>query len=174
VKGTRLFVVLAALVVTMIGASAAPGHVQPNVKLGLADSTSATGGFANVGMNAGHVLRVVSSLKGLLPNTTYDVWLINCATAPGGHPCIGGPLTGTGPIGPQGSVAGCVGAAGPLATVTTNAAGNANTGAVLVNLSGVAAGTYYFHLDIGVATACHPGGASPPGMFFTDGFSVTI
>ena len=159
----------------LAAAGTAPGHVQPNSKLALADSTSTGGGFVNVEMNANHVLRVVPSLKGLLPMTTYDVWLVSCASTPGDHPCIAGPLTGVGPIGSHGSAPGCVGAGGgPLATVTTNAAGNANPGAVPVDLSAVAPGTYYLHFDIGPAASCHPGGTSPAGMFFTDGFAVTI
>lgn len=175
----RLMAVLMVIVVlALIGSAVAPGHVQPNLKLSLADSTGAAGGFVNVGMNAGHVLRVVPSLKGLTPGTTYDVWLVSCSAAPGGHPCGIGPLDGTDSIGTAGSGVGCVGVspgtAGPLATETTNPAGNANPGAVLIDLSSVAPGTYYFHLDVGPAAACHPDGASPPGLFFTAGFSITI
>lgn len=173
-RGTRLVAVLAVVAVALVGPDVAPGHVQPNTKLALADSTSASGGFVNVGMNSNHVLRAVPSLKGLAPNTTYDIWLVSCAGAPGGHPCPVGPLNGVGPIGSRGSVPACVGVAGPLATVTTNAAGNANPGAVHVDLSGIAPGTYWLHFDVGPAAACHPGGSSPPGMYFTDGFSVTI
>lgn len=171
-----LLAVLAVLaaVSALVGTGTATGHVQPNTKLALTDSTNASGGFANVAMNANHVLRVVPSLKGLAPNTTYDVWLVSCAGSPGDHPCVVGPLNGVGTIGSRGSAPGCVGVAGPLATVRTNSAGNANPGAAHVDLSGVAPGTYYLHLDIGPASACHPGGASPPGMFFTDGFSVTV
>lgn len=169
-----LAVVAAAATAALIGTAAAPGHVQPNVKLVLTDSTGANGGFVNVGMNAGHMLRIVPSLKNLVPGTTYDVWLLSCSGAPGDHPCGVGPLNGVDVIGSAGSAPGCVGVAGPAATETANPAGNANPGAVHVDLSGVAPGTYYFHLDIGPAAACHPGGASPPGVYVTVGFSVTI
>jgi hypothetical protein len=93
-------------------------------------------------MNAGHVLRVETSLKGLLPNTTYDVWLINCASTPGGHPASADRSRGPDRSARREVSPDAWGAAGPLATVTTNAAGNANTGAVHVDLSDVPAGTY--------------------------------
>lgn len=169
-----LVLVAAAAAVALASTAAAPGHVQPNIKLALADSTGADGGFLNVRMNAGHVLRIVPSLKNLVPGTTYDVWLVSCSGPPGDHPCVVGPLNGVDSIGTAGSAPGCVGAAGPAATVTANPAGNANPGAVHVDLSGVAPGTYYLHLDVGPAAACHPGGASPPGVYVSVGFSVTV
>jgi len=171
-------VLIVAIVLAFIGSPAAPGHVQPNLMLDLTDSTGATAGFVNVGMNAEHVLRIEPSLKDLVPETTYDVWLISCSGGPGGHPCPIGPLDGTDSIGTAGSGFGCVevspGTAGPLATETTNPAGNANRGAILIDLSGVAAGTYFFHVDVGPAAACHPDGGAPLGFFFTAGFSITI
>ena len=175
----RLVAALTAIAtLALFAVATAPAHVQPDMKLALADSTSASGGFVNVGMNGGHVLRIVPSLKGLEAGTTYDVWLVSCSGPPGGHPCGIGPLDGVGVIGSKGSAPGCVGnspgTAGPAATETANPSGNANPGAILVDLSGVAPGTYYFHVDVGPAAHCHPGGSSPPGMFFTDGFSLTI
>lgn len=162
------FAIVVALAPTSVG------HVDPDEKLPYEDSTGASGGFANAGMDANHQLRVVSSLKGLAPLTTYDVWIISCAAGPGDHACGAGPLTGVGPFGTVGSTAGCPFEAGggPLKTLATNAVGNANTGAVMVDLSGVDAGTYFAHLDVG--TGCHPDGAAPPGFFFTPGFSFEV
>ncbi len=152
--------------------------VMPNVKLGLTDGVGVDGGFVQVQMDDSNNLRIVVSLKTVAPNTLYTVWLISCAGAPGGHPCVGGPLTSTAPFGNSSPGCAIAGSAGPLTTVMTNGIGNGNTGDIIIALGAVAPGTYFNHVDVGNLVAlplgCHPDGLYPAGFFATPGFSFTI
>ncbi len=173
---TQYTAVIAALFF-VLSVPASRAVVMPNVELDLTDGVGVPGGFVQVQMDDLNNLRIVVSLKTVAPNTLYTVWLINCAGAPGGHPCAGGPLTSTVPFGD--SSPGCPRAPsdGPLTTITTNGIGNGNTGGIIIALGAVAPGTYFNHVDVGDLVAlggCHPDGLYPAGFFATPGFSFTI
>ena len=172
-KAAAVLVVCLAMLTLLPDASA---HVKPNQKVNLVNTAGEVGGWVNVQQNANHVLRLVVALKHLEPNTAYTVWLLNCAGPPGAHPCGIGPLNFIEPFGAR-SPPGCpfsVGR-GPMVTLTTNSAGNANSAAIHVRLQGVvASGQYFNHIDVR-PSPCHPSGAFPPEAYTTAaGFSFQI
>ncbi|HKZ48204.1 MAG TPA: hypothetical protein VJ397_05365 [Thermoplasmata archaeon] len=171
-------VVIVALAVILL-VPATEAHQLANVKIPLMEPSNPAGpvvkGFVNVQMHGDHVLRLVVALKKVEPSTLYTVWLINCADAPGGHPCFPGPINDIPPFGAYSPSPPCFGGGGtgPVTKLRTNVVGNGNTGAIRIDLSGLPRGTYYLHFDIGPGV-CHPGGGVPPGLLITDGFSLTL
>jgi len=176
----RFAVLLAVLTLLALLVPQAEAHHFSNVKYPLIEPSNPIGevqrGFANVQMHGNHVLRLVVALKKVEPNSVYTVWLVNCADAPGGHPCFPGPLNNVAPFGAFSPSPPCFGGGpgtGPLATLKTNPAGNANTAAIKIDMSAVDPGEYYFHFDIGPGV-CHPGGGVPPGFIVSEGFTITV
>lgn len=149
---------------------------MPNQRIDLVNTAGEVGGWVNIQQNANHGLRIVVALKHVERNTPYTVWLLNCAGPTGEHPCALGSLTFLHPFGAR-SPPNCpfsVGA-GPLTTIRTNPAGNANSAAIRVRLDGaVPPGEYFNHIEVR-PSPCHPSGVLPPDAYTTDGgFSFRV
>src|SRR3990170_905299 len=157
--GAILVVCLAAL--TLLPDASA--HVMPDRRFNLVNADGQVGGWVAVQQNANHGLRIIVALKHVERNAAYTVWLVNCAGPTGAHPCGIGPLSFTEPFGAR-SPPGCpisIGG-GPLVTLRTNPAGNANSAAIRLRLEGVVPpGLYFNHVDAR-PNPCHPAGALPP------------